>query len=87
VIPRAVIMMADAVGLAEEIGMNKLIWVAVVALALLAQSAPINAATNTRLHAAGAQKEKPTPAPRSTYVSCRRYFPLIGAIVSVPCTG
>jgi len=80
-------MMRDAVGLAEEIGMHKLIWVALVTLALLAQSAPSQAGTNTRLRAAGVQKEKPTPAPRSSYVSCKRYFPLIGAIVSVPCSG
>ena len=86
-IPRAVIMMPDAVGLAEETGMNKSICVALVALAFLAPSAPSHAGTNTRLHAAGAQKEKPTPAPRSSYLSCKRYFPLIGAIVSVPCSG
>jgi hypothetical protein len=67
--------------------MNKLTGVALVALAALAQPEPSYAGTNTRLHAAGAQKEKPTPLPRSSYVSCKKYFPLIGAIVSVPCSG
>jgi hypothetical protein len=73
--------------LAEEIGMNRLIGVALVALALLTQPTPGQAGTNARLHAAGAQKEKPTPQSRSSYVSCKKYFPLIGAIVSVPCSG
>jgi hypothetical protein len=67
--------------------MNKLTGVALVALAALAQPEPSYAATNTRLHAAGAQKEKPPPPPRSSYVSCKKYFPLIGAIISVPCSG
>ena len=79
--------MPDPGGLAEEVGMNKSIGVALVALAVLTQPAPSYAGTNTRLHAAGAQKEKPTPPPRSSYVSCKKYFPLIGAIVSVPCSG
>lgn len=67
--------------------MKKLIGVGLVALAFLTQPAPSYAGTNSRLHAAGPQKEKSTPPPRSSYVSCKRYFPLIGAIVSVPCPG
>jgi len=67
--------------------MNKLTGVALVALVALTQPAPSYAGTNSRLHAAGAQKDKPTSSPRSSYVSCKRYFPLIGAIVSVPCSG
>jgi len=79
--------MPDPAGLAEEVCMTKLIGVALVALAVFAQPTPSHAGTNSRLHAAGAQKEKPTPPPRSSYVSCKKYFPLIGAIVSVPCSG
>jgi hypothetical protein len=79
-------MLRDPGGL-EEIGMNKLIPVALMTVTLLAQPAQTHAGTNTRSHGAGAQKEKPPPTPRSSYVSCKRYFPLIGAIVSVPCSG
>ena len=79
--------MPDPGGLAEEVYMTKLIGVALVALAVLGQPALSHAGTNSRLHAAEAQKEKPPPPPRSSYVSCKKYFPLIGAIVSVPCSG
>ena len=84
--PRSGITILDP-GVAEEVGMTKSIGIALVALAVLAQPAPSHAGTNARLHPAGAQKDKPTPPPRSSYVSCKKYFPLIGAIVSVPCSG
>ena len=86
--PKAGITIPDPGGPAEEVvGMNKLIAVALVALAALTQPAPSYAGPNSRLHAAGTQKDKPTASPRSSYVSCKKYFPLIGAIVSVPCSG
>jgi hypothetical protein len=85
---KAGITIPDTGGPAEEVvGMNRLIGVALVALVALTQPAPSYAGTTTRQHAAGAQKEKPTPPPRSSYLSCKKYFPLIGAIVSVPCSG
>jgi hypothetical protein len=61
--------------------MNKLIAVAFLIVAILIEPALGHAGTNTRLRGTKAQKQKPTPSS-----GCKKYFPLIGAVVSVPCS-
>jgi len=60
--------------------MNKLIAVAILFVAILIEPALGHAGTNTQLRGTKAQKEKPQPI-----TACKKYFPLIGAVVSVPC--
>jgi len=60
--------------------MNKLIAFAFLIVAILIEPALGHAATSTHLRGTKAQKEKPQPI-----AACKKYFPLIGAVVSVPC--
>jgi hypothetical protein len=66
--------------------MNKLIAVSFLIFAILAEPALGRPVGNTRSHAAPAQKEKQT-APAHLQLSCKKYFALIGAVISVPCSG
>jgi hypothetical protein len=63
--------------------MRKLITVASLVLALLAEPA-LGHAANIHPRASGAQKEKPTLVSGSD-ASCKKYFALIDEVVSVPC--
>jgi hypothetical protein len=65
--------------------MDKLIAVGFLAVAILVQPTISHAGRNSHFHATEAQKRKPLP-PRSD-LGCKRYFALIGALVSVPCNG
>jgi len=75
---------SDRYVLAVEPVMNKLIPAAFLILAVLALPALSHASANIHSRA-GAQKEKPTPLSGS-HASCKKYFPLIGALISVPCS-
>jgi hypothetical protein len=70
--------------------MNKLIAVSFLIFAILAEPALGRPVGYTRSHAAPAQnpaqKEKQT-APAHLQLSCKKYFALIGAVISVPCSG
>jgi len=67
--------------------MDKLIAVGFLAVAVLVQPTISHAGRNSQFHATEAQKRKPTPLPPRSDLGCKRYFALIGALVSVPCNG
>jgi hypothetical protein len=66
--------------------LNKLIPAVLVIFALFAHPTLGHAAANTQSRSTGSQKEKPTPLSGS-HASCKKYSPLIGELVSVPCSG
>jgi len=65
--------------------MRKLIAAAFLVVAVLTEPALAHAGANSHSRAIRAQKEKPTPLSGSD-ANCKKYFPLIGAVVSVPCS-
>jgi len=65
--------------------MCKLTAAAFLLVAVLTEPALAHAGANSHSRGTRAQKEKPTPLSDS-YASCKKYFPLIGAVVSVPCS-
>jgi hypothetical protein len=72
--------------LAEEPIMNKLIPIFFFVLAFFTYPALSHATATIHARTTGAQKEKPRPLSGS-HASCKKYFPLIGELISVPCSG